>query len=156
MARPNRRVIEVTPALANFASAYAANDQLGIVNTLANALSDEKGISKLVSVSILDKAKQKKALDVFLFDASPTLVSADNDEFEMTDANMLKCIGVVKVDAADYSDNKNSAVATIQNLNLMLQGVAASTSLYCVLVTRGTPTYGAAGDLVVKLGFDQQ
>lgn len=153
MSRFERILLPFTPTLLG-GLAYTANDQVGAVNTLENAVADTKGSVELESVVVVDKAKAKQALDIFFFDEAPTLVSADNTEFELLDSEMLKCIGVVSIAAGDYADSKNSAIACKRDISLILQAARKSKSLYCVLVTRGTPTY-AVGDLSVKLGLLQ-
>jgi hypothetical protein len=149
-----RRAISKTLSMPN-AGGYTANDQVGGANTLSNACASTGGTVEVESISVVDKAKQSLALDVFFFDSSPTLASADNAEFEMTDANLLaQCKGVVRVAAGDYSASKNGSFAQVRNLGLFLKALASSKDLYCVAVTRGAPTY-ADGDISLIIGCKQ-
>ncbi len=147
-----RKVIEVTPVMAT-AGAYADGDQIGLGNTISNAAFDTGGTVELESVTLIDKAKQNAALDLFFFDETPTLVNADNGAFDMTDANMAdQCIGTLKIAATDYCDAANSSVATVKNAGLFLKAAPATKNLFMVVVSNGTPTY-ANGSLVFKLGI---
>ena len=59
-------IIEVTPTVDT--SAYASGDHLGTVHTLSGAAPGAGLYTVLQSLTIIDKAQQKSALDVFLFD----------------------------------------------------------------------------------------
>lgn len=149
-----RRVVTVTPVLAS-AGLYAANYQVGAVNTIRDAAAATGGTVEIESLILIDKAKQSLALDVFFFDVSPTLVSADNGEFEMSDANLAAAYkGHIKIVAGDYAATKTASVANPRIQGLLLKALAATKNLYCVVVTRGAPTY-ADGDLVIRIGIKQ-
>lgn len=149
-----RRVVSVTPVLA-FAGAYTANDQVGSVNTIADAAANTGGTVEVESLVIIDKAKQSLALDLFFFDVSPTLISVDNGEFEMSDANIAAAYkGHIRVVAGDYAATKTASVANPKIQGLYLKALAKTKNLYCVVVTRGGPTY-ADGDLVFRIGLKQ-
>ena len=150
-------IIEVTPTVDT--SAYASGDHLGTVHTLAGAAPGQGLYTVLQSLTIIDKAQQKSALDVFLFDASPTVASSDNAAANITDAEMIdKCIGHIVVAAADYRDiGSANSVAHLKNLGMHLKPDPTATAplnLYAFVVSRGSPTYAAAGDLVFKYAFE--
>jgi len=149
-----RRVITVVPVVAA-GGAYSINDQVGDVNTIDNAVPSTGGTSEIESLIIIDQAKQALALDVFFFDVLPVLASADNAEFEMTDANLLASYkGHIKVVAGDYATTKSASVANPKIQGLLIKSLPSTKSIYCVVVTRGTPTY-AVGDLVFHVGLKQ-
>lgn len=146
--------ITVTPTLDT--SAYASGDYMA-KGSIAGALEKNSGIAKLVSLQVLDEAKQKVAFDILFFDADPTVASAVNAAIDISDAEMAKYLGFVAVAAGDYlTDLAGSSIATKSNIQLMLEGSESSpsTSLYYVLVTRGAPTY-AASSLKIKFGFER-
>jgi len=149
------KVISVTPTI-TASSAYVAGYQVGGIMTLTDAIRMDTqtglGVSELVSITILDKAKQDAAINVFLFSASPTLASSDHAAFDLTDANLIAaCIGVVSV-GTTYVDTVSNSVSSTVNLNLPLQ-ITSGTNLYAVATTSGTPTYASTSDLVFKFGF---
>jgi hypothetical protein len=142
-------IVEVTPVLDT--SAYASGDQLGSLMTLSGAVPASGAGAILRAVSIVDKAKQSAALKVLLFDASPTIVSVDNAAADISDAELAdKCLGAVAVAAADYVALNANSVATVQ-ATLPVKPNASST-LYALLVSAGSPTY-AASDLVLRFHF---
>ena len=146
-------LLEFTPTLDT--SVYADGDQLGDLATLDNAFDSDKDTGSLLSVTIVDKAKQNADLDLLFFNGEPTLVSADNAALDISDADMAdKFLGRVSVAASDYSELNASSVATKLGVGLFLGAKARSEKLYVVLQSRATPTY-AADSLVVKLGVIQ-
>ena len=145
------KTVEVTPTLDT--SAYATGDHMGTVHTLTGVNNDGGQMTYLQGLVIVDRAKQKSALDVFFFDASPTVASSDNAAADVSDAEMVdKCIGWVTVAAADYKDLNANSTATVKDINLPLKP-AASGTVYVLVVSRGSPTYGAS-DLTFKYTFE--
>ncbi len=144
--------ISIVPALASFATPYSANDVLGGVNTVLVLSSPGDGIETLGSVAVIDKAKQKKEFDLFFFDSLP-VISADNAAFDLTDAYALGYIGHVSIAAADYIDSASNSFAVAKGVSLKMPDSGGGQTIYCVAVTRSTPTYGSATDLMIRLEF---
>ena len=110
------------------------------------------GQTELVSVTILDKDKQDAAMDIWLFNTSPTVTSSDNAPFSMTDANQFaQCIGVVAV-GGTYSDAAINSASSTVNLNLPLQ-ITSGTSIYAIAIVRAAPTYTTTSSLQFQFGF---
>jgi len=152
----NYHIIEVTPTIQ--AAAYAANDQLGELMTLSGGVrfSEASSGSLLKNLTILDKASQSSTLDVYLFDASPTVASADNAALDISDAEMAdKCIGVIKVASGDYTVLANSTLATVSVSDTLLKAIDGATAIFAIMASRGTPTYGSTSDLVLRFGIEQ-
>ena len=144
-------VVEVTPTVSSGA-AYDAADQVGGLITLAGAVPAAGDGAILRQISVVDKAKQKAALNVLLFDAEPTVASADNEAANVADTEMAgKCLGAVSIAAGDYVDLSASSVATKATTTPVKAN--GSASLYALLVTTGTPTYGSTSDLVLRFHF---
>jgi hypothetical protein len=142
-------IVEVTPVLDT--SAYASGDQQGSLMTLTGAVPAQGEGAVLRAVSVVDKAKQSAAFKIVLFDASPTVASADNAAADVSDAEMAdKCIGAVSVAAADYVALNANSVATVTT-TLPVKAVGGS-SLYALMVAAGSPTY-AANSLVLRFHF---
>ena len=143
------------------AAVYAAGDQLGSLFELVNALDDSSGTGGILSVTVIDKAKQKAALNILFFSAKPTVVSADNAALDISDAEMAdKFIGRVVVEAADYSDLANCSIATVTQVALLLNAVKDQNNLegknlWAILQSAGAPTYTSTSDLVLKIGVIQ-
>lgn len=153
-----KRIISVTPDLASFATPYSSGDVLGAVNTIAGAVNDSKGVAKLDTIIVLDKANQKSDIDLVFFDSAPdNSIGADNAAYALNDADLSKVVGRVSVAAANYvSSSTTNAEATIKDVELSMQSIAGSEALYVAVISRGTPTYGSASDLIIKLCFEQE
>lgn len=131
----------VTPTLDT--NAYADGDQVSTLQTV-DGLFTPRGEGELVLVTVLDKANQKVALDLFFFDASVTLAS-DNDAFTVSDSDMESCIGVVNIAAADYdSVGSASGFATVAPPRGIMLSRAAGGRLRFAIVSRGAPTYAVS------------
>lgn len=137
-------------------NAYASGDRLGSIVTISNFFQNQGGKCRLLSVVALDQAKQKAAFDIYFFNASPTVASADNAALDITDAEMTaKCIGRISIATGDYgTDLSANSEATKQGIDLLLQGASDSKDLYVLLRSAGSPTY-AASSLSIRLGVLQ-
>lgn len=144
-------VVTVTPTVDT--SAYASGDLLFDSAEIANAVRANAGLAVLQSITILDKADQGVAFTLIFANAATDFGTA-NSAPDPDDTEAATVIGIVRVAAADYIDLGASKVATITNIGLLCKAGAATTSLYVAGINgTGTPTYGAAGDLVLQLGF---
>lgn len=146
--------ITVTPTLDT--SAYVSGDCLHtavieFVNAFGTLHAAGPGqlqgwVDKL---TIIDKDKQAAAGELWLFNSSVTPAAA-NAAHSISDADAAKCVGVIPFGA--YYDSALNSVSFAKNINLSV--VSLSTSLWGILVTRGTPTYTASG-LVVTIELTQ-
>lgn len=142
-------------------SAYVSGYRLGSIMSFPYAVREDTnlltGVSQLVEVTILDKDKQDAAIDLWLFNASPTIASADHAAFSMTAANLVATsLGYVSVGSA-YSDAATVSCSTTSNLGKIIQIpstlTTGATTLYAVAVVRGTPTYTTTTSLQFQLSF---
>jgi hypothetical protein len=157
------KTVEFTPVM-SVAANYATGDQVGLVNTLTDALDNGAATVKLMSIVVRDKGAQKKAGEIWFFKKSPTLTNIDSGAFGFADSQLDNVIGVVAIPAANYFDAADgaatSSVAVVSNINLMVKGApgdfsgANTKNLYAVFVTRDTPTYASLG-LTVVCGFEE-
>ncbi len=153
--RQRVNVVTIVPAAASFATPYQTGDVIGGTNTISNAVLDNESSSVLDSLVVLDAANQKSAIDLVFFDAAPVAsYGADNSTYALNDSDLSKLIGRITVGGSDYvSSSTTNAEATLRNLGLVLQAAVGKTTLYCVVVCRGAPTYGSATDLSIKLAL---
>lgn len=133
------------------ASAYEAGDAVGALMTFANAAATSGGSIHVEGVTIVDEDSQLTAVDLVLFRASIT-APTDDAVFDPTDAELLDCVGVVKFFQADYSTFNDNSVA---HKDTALTAKLSGTSLFGVLVTRGTPTYASTSSIHVTLTIVQ-
>lgn len=129
-------------------TAYAAKDAVGGLLTFAGAARYTAGSGRVVGVTIVDRDQERADLDLILFDQ--TITAPTNDAaFDPTDTELTYVVGWVPVSAGAYADfNDNSVAYVPADVPYVLVG---GTSLFGVLVARGTPTYTATGDLTVIL-----
>lgn len=139
-------VVTVTPTIST--SAYATGDAVGGLLTFASAVESAASAATLDSVTIIDKDQELATFDLVLFDQTFTAAS-DNAVFAPSDADLANCIGVVRV--SDYANFSTNSVATRTNVGLGIK--LTGTSLFGQLVVRGTPTYTATSDLIVKVAI---
>ncbi len=157
-ARGSSDIITITPALASFATPYSSADVLGAVNTVTNAVSFKKGTAILESVVAIDLANQKSAIDLLFFDTLPaTTVGDDNAALALVDADARGLLGRVSIAAADWvtATGSGNAEVTYKAIGLLVKALAGTQDIYMLAVSRGTPTYGTATDLIIRLGFLQ-
>lgn len=130
---------------------YASGD---CVDAAAEALTGTAATAPFLSgtitdVVITDLQAQAANIDVVFFNADPGNICASiNSAADIDDDDLAKVIGVVHVtDHVSLNDNSVSQ-ALNQNIHYAL---ASGTTLYYGLISRGTPTYGTASDLVIKV-----
>lgn len=146
-------VITVTPTVLNN-DAYDASDLLFDSAEIAGAVRTVGGCAFLESVTLLDKADQKVALNLVFANAATDFGTLDSAP-DPDDTECATVVGIVPVAVADYVDLGGAAVATVKNLHLLLKAGAATTSLWVAGINgAGTPTY-TTGALVLQLGFLQ-
>ena len=144
--------VVVTPPIA--AAAFSANDVVGGKLTLANAVRVAAGSGKLDSLLLVDASKQNAPLTIFLFKADLAGAYADNAAEAVTGADWLKCIGQIDILATDYKQWSNASLVALGGLDLDVFA-AAGTTIYGLIVTTGTPTYGANA-LQLTFGFGRR
>lgn len=135
---------------------YASGDVLAVATVLNNVMTDEGGCAMLESLLVIDKSNQKVAIDVLFFDSAPAnSLGALNAAYALVDADSSKIVARHSILAADYiSSGALNAEASYGNIKKILKSAARSKALYIALVVRsGTPTYGVASDLIIKLGL---
>jgi hypothetical protein len=144
-------VIKDTSAV-TASSAYSGGNAVGGKRTLTGALTSV-GTGILESIIVLDRANQKAALDIFIFDADPTAATlADKTAFVFS-TDDLKVIAHVSVAASDYVTVNSKAIAHETSLGIALK--ASGTTLWAAVVTSGTPTFAATTDVQITFGILQ-
>ena len=136
-------VVSASPTLDT--NIYASGDCLHTaVIEFANAVGASLSgyIEKML---VIDKIVQSQPLELWLFSSTVTPAAA-NAAHSISDADAAKCIGVIS--SGPYYASALNSVSVARNVALPVK--CDATSLFGILVTRGTPTYGAT-DLTVSL-----
>lgn len=147
-------VSTVTPTIDT--NAYADGDHLGSLQVIDGFRNWSVFI--LEDIVIIDLAAQSAEIDIFFWGSSPTIASSDNAAFSVTDAQISNSIGVVTIPAASYAAvGAAQSVATVDVQKTLISTTAPTDStpfrVYAQAVSRGTPTYGAADELIFKYGL---
>lgn len=145
------QVIDVTPTLDTLI--YAAGDVLFDTTEITGVARLIGGRVKLVSVVLIDEDDQGVALDLYFLRSNVSL-GTFNAAPAITDANARELQGHVAVATGDWKDLGGARVACIENINLLMEPLAASLNLFVAAVTGGTPTHTASG-LKLRFGVEQ-
>lgn len=143
------KVVDVTPTIT--AGAYSTGDQVGGLLIFPSAASGSVYTGVVSSVEIVDKAAQGVDMELWLFDASISVV-ADSAPAGYSDADLAKLVCVIPI--SEHYVLVDNGASQAQNINCIFE-LPATTILYGVLVARGTPTYASTSDLTIRLGVLQ-
>lgn len=145
-------VVTVTPTL-TVAATYVANDFVGTSSTAmtiaAARINDGTGV--IQSAILIDYALQSISTELWLFDASVT-PPLDSAAWSISDADALKCIGVISFSTYYASALNSVAVGSFQPI--AFKAAAGTQNIYGCLVTRGAPSY-ATGNVSIRLSILQ-
>jgi len=145
-------LIVITPIIG--AATFSAEDIVGGKLIIPNYMRNSEGFGVLNSLILVDTSKQNAPLILYIFSADLAGTYTDNAAEAITAADWRKCIGSIAILDADYKDKANASLVMLgsSRLGLLLRASIGS-NLYGLLVTSGTPTYGANA-LQLILGID--
>jgi len=156
-------VYEIDPSV-GITPAYADRDLICEKITLNTAVR-ESACAVIRKVVIIDQAKQSAAINLVFFHSDPSASTfTENAEFDCADADLDNCIGVIAVAGTDYLALKDNSIATVGAANDLYFPIYAKpastdtstpTTIYMAVLSGGTPTYVAAGDLRIKIWIDR-
>lgn len=144
-------VVSVSPTVST--TTYATGDAVGSLLTFSNAFLSSGGSGLLQRVALQFKSNQTTPMDLLLFDANPSGTTVtDNAAVAVSVADFGKLIGVVHV-----TDCTSAGTPSICQANGLAMAVKATsgTSLFGILVSRGTPTLASTSDVQVQLQLIQ-
>lgn len=148
-------VISVTPTF-SVGGAAATGDYVGKTASpeFFTRVARRDGYPAIIkSVVITDKLTTAAVdLELWLFESTFT-APTDNAAWSITDADQLKCVGVLELDSARWYANSSGKVFTDDRFCLPLKPTAQD--LFFALVARGTTPAWATGDITIKLGILQ-
>ena len=137
--------VQIVPSLDT--SIYASGDSLHTaVLEFPDAVAAGGG-AYVESMVIVDGAAQSQPCELWLFDQTVTPAAA-NAAHSISDIDAAKCLGVIS--SGVYYASALNSVSVAKGVSLPVKAAGTGTSLFGILVTRGTPTY-AASSLTVSL-----
>src|SRR5215208_356011 len=110
----------LTPTITVDTAQYSAGDSVGGKLTLSLALKAGHGAS-LESLVVLDRANQKAAFELLIFESDPTVATITNNAAFVFSTDDLKVIARIAVAAADYVTINSKAVAMLKNIGALLK-----------------------------------
>src|SRR5437764_3897046 len=116
-------------------SAYSSGNALGGLLTFADVL--RNGGAELKAIILTDKANQKAAIDLLIFNQSFTATS-DKSAIAISTSDALKLVGRISIATTNYTTIGTGAEATVSSIILPMLGNAGVNTLYGQLVVRGT------------------
>lgn len=149
-------VLSATPTIDT--NVYGNGDLIGseeIALALAVRSDGLRAASGIIqSVIVTDLGAQAADLDVYFFDTELTNTTfTDNGAWDVDDTDLLNLIGVAAVtDWRSLADNSNGQAL---NLGMPFTLLASMTTIYAVLISRGTPTYASTTDLTLRVAILQ-
>lgn len=136
------------------ASAYEAGDAVGGKITITNAMRTSGGTGILQSIHLVDKANQKAAMELLIFDSDPSAATITDDTAFAYSTDISKQIARISIAASDYTTINSIATVNLGGLSKVLKA-SGSVNLYAALVTTGTPTYVSTSDIIITFGILQ-
>lgn len=147
--------VVVTPTLTVSTSpAYTAGDIVAGKITLTSAVRVSGGISYLMNIMITDRANQKPAGYVVIFNADPTAATLTDNAAANFSTDDFKVVAAVTVADTDYVVINSKAYASV-DVNGKMCKAASGTTLYAAFVLSSTPTFAATSDLQMQFAFVQ-
>jgi hypothetical protein len=146
-------VISVTPVV-SASPDYSAADAVGGIQTLTSAARVSGGKVVLESLTLIDKANQKKALTVLFFSANPAAATVTDNAAFVFSTDVAKLVGKVNIAAADYETVDSIGIACLKAIGLEMKAVG-SANLYAVIVATEAINLATVGDYICLYGFLQ-
>ncbi|MFZ2992514.1 MAG: hypothetical protein WA061_02250 [Microgenomates group bacterium] len=148
-------VVTVAPVL-TVAATYATGDYVGTSAapmTFSSCARVAGGTGLITGCMLIDYNLQSVSGELWLFDASVS-APADSAAWSLSDADMLKCIGVIPFSTYYASALNSVSFGVPTSAPIVFKCGSALRELYGCFVTRGAPAY-ASGDLTFRLSVLQ-
>jgi len=134
-------------------SAYSSGQFLGGLLTFTSATRLSAGSGLLQTAILADASKQNALVDLILFNANPSSTTVtDKTTADIAAADLPKVIGVAHITDCISLSTRGLCLAQTQAIPVTL---ASGTTLYGVMVVRGTPTYPSTSAVGLTLTFLQ-
>jgi hypothetical protein len=146
------KVVDVTLVIDT--AIYASGDVLSATAKIPNALFDKNSPAMWQSMLAIDEADLGPAFDVYLLRANQSF-GAFNTPSAITAVGARDVVAVKSIVAGDWKDIGAARVAMFSSIGLPVTPETDSQGdIYIATVlTAGTPTFGSASLLKLRLGF---
>lgn len=134
-------------------TAYAANDNIGGIQTLTNLLRTSGGTGILHELSFWTLANQKPNLLIDFWDASPS-GTYTNDAPQVVVGDHGKWLGSAEISVSDWKDTGVVSRATKSSIGIILKG-NASRNIFMTIQDKTGITLGSTSGMFYKVGVLQ-
>jgi hypothetical protein len=148
---------DVTPVLDT--AIYASGDVLFIATEIITCV--YAGCAAIIpEIVVIDKDDEGAAFDLYFFSATASMGALNAAATSISDADTAKYLGKVVIATSDYEDEGGAKVARVKTPStadnpspIFVAGDASATSIFVIGVSRGTPTYTTASDIILRIPF---
>lgn len=148
--------IQVFTPVVTASSAYSANNCVGTLFELPGAVLEGGSMVKVQSIFGISLSKADPALVLLLFGSKPTGTFTDKTACNPSAADLALLQAKIAFGSA-WLDFANNSASSDKDIDVLAQVTASANfkqSLWGLLVTTGTPTFGSVADLTVKIGLE--
>lgn len=136
-------------------AAYADADVIGVPMEFRGLIVGDYGAAKVQYAQLMEQSQQEAQIDLVLFsqEISTGATVTDNAGLDLGDVDANSIIGVITF-ASYVTIDTTYSLSNRSNLNMPIQ-MSESSTVYGVLVSRGTPTFLTTDEIQVKLGVER-
>lgn len=131
----------------------ASGDCYGGILTFPNAIRTNSGTGVLQTITVIDTDNVKPAMDVILFNSTPSAGTYTNNATPVFSTDSPKITGKVSVYASDYTTYGSLAMAEVPVSGRVLTSDVSN--IYGISVTTAATTPTQATPVTIKLGILQ-
>lgn len=145
------KIVDVTLTLDT--NAYQSGDVMADTQVVTGAMRVTDGTGTLESIVVFDEDDAGAAFDLVFFSANRSL-GTENSAPNISDTNARDILGIVSIASADFVDLGGVRIANKAKIGMPVMAASGTANIYVGAISRGTPTYTAAG-VRLRLGFIQ-
>lgn len=135
------------------AAPYALNDCVGGIQSIVGTAFDS-GNTILSRITVQDRDKEAKALDIHFFSEGPLTSSIiDNQQYNMSFADLKREIALVQIQASDFKTHVSGATASAA-VEIPIVNVSNQGMMFMAVESKSPNlTYSSAQSLAIQLIF---
>ncbi len=155
-------IVKTFTPVVTASSAYSANNVVGTLFEIKNAVLDGSSFALVKSIVALSKSKADAPCLLILFSTQPAGTYTDKTAFNPSAADNLLITAICPF-GGTWKDFGTASASGDKDLDILAQALAdstnaipgTSTSLWGIITTTGTPTFGSTSDFTVKIALEQ-
>ena len=135
---------------------YALNDCIGGLQSIVGANFNEGGNTSLIRLTVHDRDKEAKPLDIHLYSEGPSSATStvNNQQYNIAFADLKKELALIPIAAADYKTHISGATATwTGEVPIVVRSNQGSLCMAIEAKAPGAITYSSVQSLAIDLLF---